>query len=87
MEQAQPQNLDEWLDAMLVHYGTKKALADAADVAPPSVNGWYTKNQIKKTKPSLRALLNIEKDSKKKFIARIVRPELFARKNKYKLVA
>jgi len=78
MEQNQVDPLDQHLADMLAHYGTKKAIADAAGVRPPSVNSWYTTNPNKKTKPSLRVLLKIEKNSKKKFRAKLVRPELFA---------
>lgn len=77
MEQAQPKTLDDHLSDMLDHYATKKAIADAAGVKPPSVNSWYTRNEKKKTKPSLRALLKIEKNSRKKFKAKCIRPELF----------
>lgn len=77
MEQTQTKTLDDHLDDLLGHYKTKKAIADAAGVRPPSVNGWYTNNPKKKTKPSLRALLRIERDCKKKFKAKNIRPELF----------
>lgn len=78
MEQTQLKSLDEHLVDVLAYYGTKKAIADATGVRPPSVNSWYTTNSKKKTKPSLRVLLKLEKHSKKKFRAKCIRPELFA---------
>lgn len=65
--------LGAWVDHMIEYYGSQRALAKAANVKEPSVSDWARG----KTKPGLRSLLRIERDSKKRFKAREVRPELF----------
>ena len=65
--------LNGWIDQMVDHYGSQRALAKAANVKEPSVSDWVNG----KTLPSLRSLLRIERDSRKKFKAKEIRPELF----------
>ena len=61
------------LAEMLVFYGSQREIARAAKVKEPSVSDWYSE----KSKPSLRSLLRIEDDSKARFVARQIRPELY----------
>lgn len=68
-----PKTLHDHLHEMLDHFHTKSALADAADIKRPSVQGWFSG----KTKPSMRALIKIEKKTNRKFKAKNIRPELF----------
>lgn len=58
---------------MVAEFGTQEALARVAKVTQPSVAFWVSG----KTRPSLQALLRIERASKGKFKAREIRPELF----------
>ena len=78
MEQTQIDPLDKHLADILAHYGTKSAIARVTGKRDPSISTWYTTNPKRKTKPSLGSLLKIEKDTKKKFRAKIIRPELFS---------
>lgn len=71
--QEMPKTLHDHLLEMLDHFHTKRALAEAAGIKPPSVQGWFSG----KTKPSMRALTKIEKKSNRKFKAKKIRPELY----------
>lgn len=58
---------------MIDHFGSQELLAEAADVSQPAVSQWFNN----KSKPDASALLKIQKASKRKFIAKKIRPELF----------
>ena len=58
---------------MVEHFGTQNYLAQIAKVKQPSVAFWISG----RTKPSLQALMRIERASRGKFKAKEIRPELF----------
>lgn len=58
---------------MISHFGTQQALADAAGVEQSSVSQWLNG----RTKPSLAALMRVERATGGKFVAYKIRPELF----------
>lgn len=61
------------LNDMVDHFGSPAALARAAKVKPPAVSQWLSEA----TKPSSKALSNIQRASSGKYKARKIRPELF----------
>lgn len=73
MTQQQIKELPEQMKEVVASFGSQKETAKAAGVKQPSVSDWVTG----RTKPSLRALLRIQKKSKGKWKAKELRPELF----------
>lgn len=69
----QKRETTELMKEVVEYFGSQKATAEAAGVKQPSVSDWVTG----RTKPSLRALLRIQKKSKGRFKAKELRPELF----------
>lgn len=67
------EQLQATVKKMVHHFGTQNYLAKVAKVRQPSVSYWVSG----RTKPSLQALMRIEKASKGKFKAKEIRPELF----------
>lgn len=61
------------IGSIIEHFGSQMATAKAAGVSQPAISGWASGS----SKPGLRSLMRIEKATKGKFKARIVRPELF----------